>query len=94
MGQEEILVPNLETKILCHRAGLGIGFLPRPIAAERIERGELCELHAKDVARQPSPMSYVRPKKDTGLIGNYLELLIEQRHELIQPFLSPLEPER
>lgn len=93
MGQEEILVPNLETKILCHRAGLGIGFLPRPIAEERIGAGELRELHAKDVNRQPSPMSYVRPKKDTGLIGNYLELLIEQRHELIRPFLAALEPE-
>lgn len=89
-GQEEIIVPDLETKIHCHVMGLGIGFLPKPIADRWIAAKKLCALSAKDIMRQPSPMSYARKKNDDGRIGNYLEYLIKRNHELIQPFLSPL----
>ncbi len=89
-GQEEIIVPNLATKIRCHVEGLGIGFLPRPIAEEQISQGRLRELVVEGVTRQPSPMSYARRKNDAGRIGNYLEYLIKQNHKLIQPFLAPI----
>lgn len=89
-GQEEIIVPNLATKIWCHAAGLGIGFLPKPIAETWISEGKLCELTVEGVKRQPSPMSYARRKSDNGRIGNYLEYLIKRDHKLVQPFLSPL----
>lgn len=91
MGQEEILVPSLATKISCHVEGLGIGFLPKPIAEKLIAAGKLRALHVKGVERQPSPMSYVRRRKDDGSVGNYLEHLIRCKHDLITPFFASLE---
>lgn len=89
-GQEEIIVPNLLTKMHCHAEGLGVGFLPRPIAQPWIEDGRLAELAVEGIVRQPSPMSLVRKKNDDGRVGDYLEHLIGIEHDLIKPFLLPI----
>ena len=38
---QKIVVPDIETKIAAHIAGVGIGFLPEPLCQPLIARGEL-----------------------------------------------------
>jgi LysR family transcriptional activator of the allD operon len=35
------VVPDIETKVAAHIAGVGIGFLPEPLCQPLIARGEL-----------------------------------------------------
>jgi LysR family transcriptional activator of the allD operon len=52
-GQKEIVVPDIETKVAAHIAGVGIGFLPEPLCQPLIARGEL-------IARQIPAMRPLR----------------------------------
>lgn len=42
-GQEALTLPTLRAKLAAHVAGVGVGFLPRPLAQPEIERGTLVE---------------------------------------------------
>lgn len=42
-GQEILTVPTLRAKLAAQLAGLGVGFLPRPLAQPEIDRGTLIE---------------------------------------------------
>lgn len=91
IGQDELLVPDLESKIQCHVSGLGIGFLPRPIAHRLKKQGLLEILTIPGVERQPSPMSLARPKYQNGVIGDYLESLFAAHDTLVRPFCCGLD---
>lgn len=89
-GQQELIVPDLETKISCHIAGLGIGFLPASIAYEAIRKHQLVEIKMASGNRQPSPLSVVWRSKDSGKICQHLRDLIRSRHKISLPFLNRL----
>lgn len=89
-GQEEIIVPDLTTKIQCHIQGLGIGFLPKPLAEEYIHSGKLAKLEINGLYKEASPMSFVKPKDGKGKISSYIEALVKENSPLIQPFLYPI----
>lgn len=40
-GQKEIIVPDMETKIAAHLAGVGIGFLPKSLCQSMIDNQQL-----------------------------------------------------
>ena len=48
-GQDVFTVPSMEAKLQAQLLGLGVGFLPEPIVAPYIQRGEIvaCELQRK-----------------------------------------------
>ncbi|MBK1688320.1 hypothetical protein CKO37_12485 [Rubrivivax gelatinosus] len=89
-GQQEMLVPDMETKINAHLLGLGVGFLPKVVAQPHVEAGRLHRLNVPGVFRAPSPMSLVRPKNQSGVIDSYVHDLFRQRHPLIQPFTQAI----
>ena len=93
-GQQELIVPDMETKIDCHSEGLGIGFLPKSIAFEAIRAQKLVEIPLSSVYRPPSPLSLVWRLKGAGKISEYLRHLIHAQDALILPFLRSLsDPE-
>jgi DNA-binding transcriptional LysR family regulator len=63
-GQDVLTVPSLEAKTAAHVAGLGVGFLPRPIAEREAAAGRLHLLAVENprstvevlVAWRPGPM--------------------------------------
>lgn len=89
-GQQELLVPDLETKINSHIAGLGIGFLPSPAAREAIRGGKLAEIPLAAPYRPPSPMALVWGIKGAGKISEHLRELFHSRSPLVTPFLRQL----
>ena len=87
-GQQELIVPDLETKIQCHMQGLGIGFLPESLAHPLMEQGHLVQIKLAGQYRNPSPLAVAWPKKAEGKISLYLHTLLQQKHELLQPFMQ------
>lgn len=85
-GQQELLVPDMATKIACHEAGLGIGFLPAAIAHEEIAKGRLAELQLAAIGRKPSPLSLVWRSSNAGKITDYLLQLFDAKDPLVVPF--------
>ncbi|MEG0199878.1 MAG: LysR substrate-binding domain-containing protein, partial [Comamonas sp.] len=47
-GQRRITVPNMQAKIQCQLAGLGLGFLPRACVRVELETGMLVELPVEE----------------------------------------------
>lgn len=90
-GQQELLVPDMATKIACHEIGLGIGFLPAAIAYEEIAKGRLAELTLAMIARKPSPLSLVWRSSSAGKITEYLLQLFEAKDPLITPFIRLID---
>lgn len=64
-GQTRLTVPNMPAKLLAHAAGLGVGFVPRHLAAPYVERGQLRVL---PVARPkpPSAVYFIWRKNNPG----------------------------
>ncbi len=90
-GQDEILVPDIRTKLACHVDGLGVGFLPLAMVEPYLRRGELVELTLTDTPRSDSPMSIAWARKDqNGRINQWLRGLIAKRDPLIVPLLAAL----
>ena len=87
-GQNEIIVADMDTKIQCHIAGLGVGFLPKPIAQRYIDEGSLIRARVEGLSREDSPMSYASPKQRGGVIADPLEELLQSRDEIILPLLN------
>lgn len=90
-GQQEILVPNLRTKVSCHCRGLGIGFLPRKMTEVLVKDGRLTTRRPA-FGRNPSPMSISWRKSTTGTITTHLCMLFQQQDDLIKPFLRNIDP--
>lgn len=86
IGQQQLIVPNMRTKMMCHIKGLGIGFLPSFIADEEIKNGRLVELY--DITRSPSPLSIAYPSEEQGKIGEYLLSMIINKSEYIDHFFE------
>lgn len=91
-GQQEMIVPDMETKIDCHAEGLGIGFLPARIAYEAINSRKLVEIPLAAAYRPPSPLALVWRIKGAGKISAYLRDLIHSHDPLIAPFIDLLSP--
>ena len=89
--QRELLVPDMQTKIACHIAGLGVGFLPAPIAGE-LSRQRLLVERPVVVGRLPSPLALAWRRVGAGQITAYLRELCVARDSIIQPFFAPIDP--
>ncbi len=89
--QRELLVPDMQTKISCHITGLGVGFLPAPIAGE-LSRQRLLVERPVAVGRLPSPLALAWRRVGAGQITAYLRELCLTRNSIVQPFFSAIDP--
>ncbi len=89
-GQKEFLVPDLEAKIACHRCGLAVGFLPRPVARELTRLQQLVE-RAVAAGRSPSPLALAWRRQGAGKITAHLRELCIARDALVLPLFAPIE---
>lgn len=89
--QRELLVPDMQTKIACHIAGLGVGFLPAPIASV-LQRQRLLVERPVSVGRLPSSLALAWRRVGAGQITDYLRELCLSKNIIMQPFFSPIDP--
>lgn len=89
-GQKEIIVPDIETKIAAHIAGVGIGFLPRSLCQPLIDRRALVSLTIPSM-RPPSPLSLAWHKHHSGKAVTDIVRLFQQRQPEISGFLTTLD---
>ena len=89
-GQRELIVPDMETKLLAHLNGLGVGFLPEPIARPYIQTGKLVT-HRIEYPRQPSPMAIAWQIEKRGAVSEFLEELFKSKHPAVKGFFSTLD---
>jgi LysR family transcriptional activator of the allD operon len=89
--QPEILVPDLPTKIACHEHGLGVGFLPAPIAREALAAHRLTERQVLS-GRSQSALALAWRRKGAGRVTEHLRTLCGTRDALVAPFLRALDP--
>ncbi len=90
-GQQEILVPDLDAKVACHRRGLAVGFLPGPAARELIQSEQLVECRV-EVGRLPSPLALAWRRRGAGKITAHLRELCASRDALVLPLFAPMDP--
>ncbi len=88
-GQREFLVPDLDAKVACHRRGLGVGFLPEPVAHELIQTHQLVECLVA-VGRSPSPLALAWRRRGAGKITAHLRELCAARDALMQPLFAAM----
>ncbi|RZI40630.1 HTH-type transcriptional activator AllS [Herbaspirillum sp. HC18] len=89
--QQELLVPNMLTKIEAHKAGLGVGFLPEHKVQALVEK-KLLVICSVQSGRKPSPLSLVWRPEGAGQVLNTMLDLVRARDPLIQCFLAPIDP--
>ncbi len=89
--QRELLVPDMATKVACHVAGLGVGFLPAPIARD-LQRQRLLVERPVSVGRLPSPLALAWRRVGAGQVTTYLRELCVARDKIVQPFFAPIDP--
>lgn len=89
-GQQEFIVPDMETKINCHACGLGIGFLPAALAEKAVNDKRLVAISLAAPYRAPSPLALVWRRKGAGKINKYLRNLILTSDPLLMPFFQVL----
>jgi LysR family transcriptional activator of the allD operon len=90
-GQQEFLVPDLDSKIACHRRGLAVGFLPRSAARELVRLHQLVERPVA-VGRPPSPLALAWRCRGAGKITAHLRQLCVSRDALMLPLFVPMDP--
>lgn len=86
-GQKEIIVPDMETKIAAHLAGVGIGFLPKSLCQSMIDNQQLVS-RVIPTMRPPSPLSLVWRKFGSGKAVEDIVTLFTQRRPEISGFLE------
>jgi len=64
-GQDTLAVPDMRTKLAFQLAGVGFGFLPKPIAMDAINKGLLIEKEVEE-ARSPDPLYLAWRSEETG----------------------------
>lgn len=64
-GQDTLAVPDMRTKLAFQLAGVGFGFLPKPIAMDAINKGLLIEKEVEE-ARSPDPLYIAWRSEETG----------------------------
>ena len=89
-GQKEIIVPDLDAKIASHKLGLGVGFLPAPVARTLIDRKQLVERPVV-AGRSPSPLALALRREGAGKIAAYIKELVAARAPLMLPLLAAIE---
>lgn len=86
-GQKEIIVPDMETKIAAHLAGVGIGFLPKSLCQSMIDNQQLVS-RVIPTMRPPSPLSLAWRKFGSGKAIEDIVTLFTQRRPEISGFLE------
>ena len=86
-GQKEIIVPDMETKIAAHLAGVGIGFLPKSLCQSMIDNQQLVS-RVIPTMRPPSPLSLAWRKFGSGKTVEDIVTLFTQRRPEISGFLE------
>lgn len=86
-GQKEIVVPDIETKVAAHLAGVGIGFLPEPLCLPLIAQGKLIARHIPTM-RPPSPLSLAWRKDHHGKAVQDIASLFSHSAPEITGFLT------
>ncbi|EJU4586684.1 HTH-type transcriptional activator AllS [Escherichia coli] len=88
-GQKEIIVPDMETKIAAHLAGvgIGIGFLPKSLCQSMIDNQQLVS-RVIPTMRPPSPLSLAWRKFGSGKAVEDIVTLFTQRRPEISGFLE------
>lgn len=81
------MVPDIETKVAAHIAGVGIGFLPEPLCQPLIARGELVSRQIPTM-RPPSPLSLAWRKDHHGKAVQDITSLFGHSAPEIQGFLT------
>lgn len=89
-GQKEMLVPDMETKLLGHLTGAGIGFLPAVMVEEHLRAGKLVKRQVMH-PRSASPLSLVWRKGTSGRVCSHLRDLFERRDDIVAPMLRNME---
>lgn len=90
-GQKEFLVPDLDAKVACHRQGLAVGFLPRPVARDLMQMNQLVERPVA-VGRSPSPLALAWRRGGAGKITAHLRELCVSRDALVLPLFAAMDP--
>ena len=91
VGQKEIIVPDISTKLECHLKGLGVGFLPETLAKPYLKSGRLLTCQV-DHPRKPSPMAVAWRQDSDGAVRRFITDLFEQRHPVAENFKAFLHP--
>ncbi len=86
-GQKEIIVPDMETKIAAHLAGVGIGFLPKSLCQSMIDNQQLVS-RVIPTMRPPSPLSLAWRKFGSGKAVEDIVTLFTQHRPEISGFLE------
>ncbi|MBA1840467.1 HTH-type transcriptional activator AllS, partial [Escherichia coli] len=86
-GQKEIIVPDMETKIAAHLAGVGIGFLPKSLCQSMLDNQQLVS-RVIPTMRPPSPLSLAWRKFGSGKAVEDIVTLFTQRRPEISGFLE------
>lgn len=89
-GQREIKVPDMQTKILCHLKGTGIGFLPASVSKPYIQNQQLIEKTIKR-PRRPSPLSLAWNGTQQGEVLKTIIKLFKLQDPIIKPLLALVE---
>ena len=89
-GQQELVVPDLHTKVACHLKGLGIGFLPAPSVRDALRTGLLVE-RAVSSGRSSSPLALAWRRNGAGQITAHLRSLFASGDPLAAAFCTSLD---
>ncbi len=90
--QRRLTVPNMATKLEAQRQGLGIGYLPRQLAAEHLARGELVALTLEQ-PRPPLTLTLAHRSEDRGrALKWFVKRLSEGTY--LQPWLNPASADK
>lgn len=92
-GQREIIVPNLEAKLLCHLKGVGAGFLPKKMCLPYLENQQLVACDVAN-ARLPSQLSVAWKKNSMGKVINELVTIFTNNHPLTEAFYPYIDIKR